>query len=102
MNESGIDPCEFKVLVLPDTVDEKTSAGLFLPQHVRDKEQLAQVKATLVATGGNAFDDWHDPIPMIGDRVFVAKYAGYQVEGVDKKRYQVCNDKDIVGILRQE
>lgn len=101
-NDSGLQPVEVKVLVKPDEVEEKTSGGLYLPDTVRDQERMAQVKATLVAIGGNAFEDWAEPIPRPGDRVYVAKYAGIRVPGLDGGWYQLINDNDIAGIITKE
>jgi co-chaperonin GroES (HSP10) len=62
---------------------------------------------TLVAIGGMAFtapdgSGWGEPTPKVGDRVKIAKYAGYFFKGADDEYYQVCNDKDIAGILVDE
>lgn len=101
-NQSGIQPVEYKVLVLPDTVEEKTESGLLIkPEIAREKEALAQVKAVLVAMGGNAFEDWADA-PKPGHRVYVAKYAGFPVDGADGRQYQLVNDKDIAAIITRE
>lgn len=100
-NESGIQPVEYKVLVQPDEVKQQTSGGIYLPDTTREMESLAQVKATLIAKGGLAFEDWTDP-PKTGQRVYVAKYAGYRVKGMDGKQYQIINDKDIAAIITKE
>jgi co-chaperonin GroES (HSP10) len=100
-NKSGIYPIEYKVLLLPEKVEEKTEGGIFLPDKVRDQEEMAQVRATLIAMGGDAFKDMRQPLPKLGDRVYVAKYAGFHVEGLDKEMYQVANDKDIIAIIRE-
>lgn len=97
-NPSKLQPVEFKVLVKPDKVDEM-SGPLFVPAHVRDKMQLAEIKSTLVAAGGNAFEDWSGARPAPGDRVYIAKYAGLYVKGEDGEEYRLCNDKDIVAII---
>jgi len=99
MNESGIQPVEYKVLIKPEVVEEKTAGGLFLPEQTQDKEKMAQVKGVLVAVGGNAFEDWKSP-PQIGDKVYFAKYAGYVVKGEDGEEYRLANDKDITAIIR--
>jgi chaperonin GroES len=99
MNESGIQPVEYKVLIKPEVVEAKTAGGLYLPEQSQDKEKMAQVRGALVAIGGNAFEDWCGP-PSIGDNVYFAKYAGYVVKGVDGEEYRLANDKDIAAIIR--
>lgn len=97
-NKSQLQPVEYKVLVKPDKVDEM-SGPLFVPAHVRDKLQLAETKSTLVACGGNAFEDWQGVRPVVGDRVYIARYAGMYVKGEDGEEYRLCNDKDISAII---
>lgn len=98
MNQSKIQPREFKILIKPVTVEEKTSSGIILAAQTQEKEQMAQVRGTLVAVGGNAFEDWNDA-PELGDTVYIAKYAGYIVKGEDGEEYRLCNDKDLCATI---
>jgi len=101
-NESGIQPVEDKLLLLPDEPN-RMIRGIIKPDKVREQEQMAQVRALLVAVGGNCFEDWDDPIPVVGDRVMVMKYAGIQgLEGVDGRVYQLCTARDVTAILTKE
>jgi co-chaperonin GroES (HSP10) len=101
-NESGIQPVEDKLLLLPDE-PSSVIRGIIKPDVVREKEGLAQVRALLVAVGGNCFEDWDDPIPRVGNRVMVMKYAGIQgIEGSDGRTYQICVARDITAILTAE
>ena len=105
-NRSGLQPVEYKVVVLQDEVEEKTKGGIYIPQDTRDKEQMAEVNGTLIAAGGLAFCDglngpWPGEKPKPGDRVLVSKYAGFVFEGKDGKQYQCCQDKDILGIWKE-
>jgi chaperonin GroES len=97
-NKSGIQPVEFKVLILPDSVKERTAGGIILPEMMKDKEQMAQVKGQIVAVGGDAFADWKDA-PVPGMRVYFGKYAGYMVTGEDGQEYRLVNDKDLVAVI---
>jgi len=105
-NKSGLQPVEYKVVVLQDEVEEKTAGGIYLPQDTQEKEQMAEVNGTLIAVGSMAFCDglnglWPEPVPEPGDRVLVSKYAGYTFKGKDGKQYQCCQDKDILGIWKE-
>ena len=102
MNKSGIEPVEYKVLIEPLDVDEKTESGIVLAKSITDKEKMAQVKGTLIDIGGNAFEDWNGKVPKAGDGVYFAKYAGYVIKGIDGKEYRLANDKDISAIIREE
>jgi len=99
MSESGIVPVEYKVLIEPEQVNEQTSGGLYLPQQTKEKDEMAQVKGTLVAVGGSAFEDWQGRRPEIGDKVYFGKYAGFVVEGADERKYRLINDKDVAAII---
>ena len=102
-NVSGIRPVEDKVLLLPDMIKEETSGGLHKPEVVVAQEQLAQVRALLVAMGGNCFEDWDEPVPKVGDRLMVCKYAGIlDIQGADGMTYQICTDRDITAILDED
>lgn len=105
-NPCGMQPVEYKILVRPDEVEETDQAfksakavGIVLPNEMTDREKMAQVKGVLIAVGGNAFEDFKEPKPKVGDRVWFAKYAGYKIVGNDEKEYRLCNDKDIAAIV---
>lgn len=95
-----IQPTEYRVLVKPDPVEKKTASGIVLPESVTEREEMAQQKGELIAVGGNAFEDWNEPKPKIGDRVLFGKYKGFEAEDEGEK-YRLCNDKDITAILEE-
>ncbi len=97
-NGSGLQPCEYKILVKREHV-EVIRGSILIPSQVVEKEQREGTDVTLVAKGGNAFEDFLPPIPQLGDRVKLAKYAGYTFVGEDGGAYTVCHDKDVAGIL---
>lgn len=100
MNKSGLHPVEYKILIEPEEIERKTESGIILTDKVTDREKMAQVRGKLIAVGGNAFEDWNEPIPKVGDTVSYAKYAGLIVEGSDEKEYRLANDKDITAIVQ--
>lgn len=99
MNKSGIQPVEYKVLIEPEAVEEKTAGGIILAPTTQEKDKMAQVRGVLVAVGGNAFDEWSGLIPKVGDKVYFGKYAGFIVNGADDKEYRLTNDKDVAAII---
>jgi chaperonin GroES len=101
-NESGVFPTEYKILVKPKKVDEKTKGGIIIPDESKDREQFAQMEGTLVACSPLAFtyDDWKSASPpRVGDRVLFAKFAGAKVTGKDGEEYRLINDKDCAAVL---
>ncbi len=102
---SKIKPTEYKVLIEPSKVDEKTKGGIIIPDERKDRDQFAQMEGTLVAVSPLAFSyadeaTWGDAEkPKPGDKVMFAKYAGAAVKGMDGKDYRLVNDKDIGAVL---
>lgn len=96
----NIRPVEYKVLVKPCEVEEKTVGGLYLPDQARDKEKFAKSEGTIVAVGAIAFTDpdWLDN-PRVGDRVLFDRYAGSLVKDEDGIEYRLINDKEIGAVL---
>jgi len=101
MNQSGLWPCEFKVLVKPDEV-KKRAGEIYIPDQVTEKEKREQIYGTLIAVGGNAFEDWEWPIPKVGDRVLFARYAGVVQKGLDGEPYNIMYDKDIACVIDKD
>lgn len=100
MNKSGIHPVEFKVLVRPKKVEEKTVGGIIIPESAKEKEKYATVEGVLVAIGTIAFTspDWLDK-PKVGDTVLYDKYSGARVKGKDEEEYILLNDKEIGAVI---
>jgi chaperonin GroES len=101
-NPSGVYPTEYKVLIRPIEVDQKTKGGIIIPDETKERDQFAQMRGVLVAVSPLAFtyDDWKDAKPpKVGDEVLFAKYAGAVVDGKDGKKYRLTNDKDIAAVL---
>jgi co-chaperonin GroES (HSP10) len=107
LNDSGLAPVEYKILIKPEKIEETDptlararALGLELTHDTTERERMAQVKGVLIAVGGNAFQDWNEPIPKVGDVVFYAKYAGMNVRAKDGAELRLCNDKDVSAIVR--
>jgi len=106
LNPTGIHPVEYKVLIKPETVDDKSTGGLFLPDTARDREQMAVDRGVLVECAGMAFSDWKGLKPAVGNRVVFDKYKGTLMKYRNKdgvfEDYRLCNDKNICAILEEE
>lgn len=93
-------PVEYKVIVKPEAVEEKTAGGIIIAEQTKSKMQSEELRATLVLVGGNAFKDWDGDKPKQGDTVLIGKYAG-SVVVINDVEYRHLYDKDIVAILRE-
>jgi len=102
MNNSGLTPLEFFVVVELDRDEEKTAGGIILLKQTQDADKLATQEGTLVAVSPHAFtyaDNWPEgSVPQIGQRVLFKRYAGH-LHDRDGKTYRLLNDKDLVAIV---
>jgi len=85
------------VLVKPyASQPELVSKILEIPQSARDRIQLAEQEAIVVAVGPEAWKEEAQPRAKPGDRVMISKYAGSIVVGIlDKTTYRVINANDV-------
>ncbi len=101
INTSGLSPVEYKILIEPEEVEQKSAGGIIMAPATTEKEKQAQVRGKLIAVGGNAFEDWKEPIPRVGDTVMFAKYAGLVIKAKDGRELRVANDKDVTTIVTE-
>ena len=95
-----VTPVEYKVLIKPDVVDDKSAGGLFLPDSVRDRDQYAVDRGVIIAHGEGFFVKLPGPVPKVGDKVIFNKYAGTLIK-IEREDFRLCNDKDICAILKE-
>ena len=103
MNQSGIIPTEYRVLIKPDEVEEITKGGIFLPDQKQEQEKYATTEGLIVDISPLAFTyvespEWKGQKPKVGQRVVHAKYAGLRITGNDGEEYTLLNDKDICAV----
>jgi len=105
MNETGIVPVEYKVLIKIDEIDDKSSGGILLPENTREREQMAHDRGTLIEASDMAFSDWKGLKPEAGDKVIFNKYAGtviqFRREDRTMSRFRLCNDKDVCAVIKE-
>lgn len=100
-NVSGIIPLEYYILIRLDTIAERTSKNIWLPETTREQLQQAQTSGELIDIGPLAFryDVENKVIPKVGDRVVFPKYGGFVVKGKDTAEYRLLKDGDLAAIL---
>lgn len=101
MTEIKLKPLEYRVVVLPDSIDDKLGSGVLVKaETTKVQDRRKQTKGILVAVSDCAFSDWTDSPPKVGDRVEFSMYSGqFYVE--NDVEYRIMNDSDIVGILKE-
>jgi len=103
MNNSGILPMEYNVLVKPTDVEKSTKGGVILPDSTVEKEQFGRMEGTLVAVSPMAFkfSDWPEGArgPQVGDTVVFSRYQATELQGRDGGKYWLMKDQSIAGIM---
>lgn len=92
MAKMKIKPLADRVLVEPAPAEEKTAAGIIIPDTAKEKPQ----KGTIVAVGPGKKDE---PMTVkIGDTVLYGKYAGTELI-IGGSNYLIMRESDIVAIV---
>lgn len=100
--ETTIRPIEYNVLIYPDPVEQKTKGGIIISDVTKESDEHAQQRGTIVAMSPFAFtyDNWPmdaNP-PVIGDRVFFARYDGALIDDGGHK-FRLVKDKSIAAVI---
>lgn len=95
--DGGFEPGNNKVLVCPDPVPTQSAGGIAFPKDLVEREEYAQIFATLVSIGPDAWKDRKTPVAAVGEKVMIAKFTGQLFTGPDGRRYRVIHDTDIIG-----
>jgi chaperonin GroES len=92
MTKVKIKPLADRVLVEPAAAEEKTAAGIIIPDTAKEKPQ----KGKVVAVGAGKKDE---PMTVkVGDMVLYGKYAGTEIT-VDGENFLIMRESDIVAIV---
>ncbi len=92
MAKLKIKPLADRVLIEPAPAEEKTAAGIIIPDTAKEKPQ----KGTVVAVGTGKKDE---PMTVkVGDVVLYGKYAGTEIT-IDGNNYLIMRESDIVAII---
>jgi co-chaperonin GroES (HSP10) len=99
----GMRATGWNLIVVPEPVDEKRGA-IFIPDSVKDKEEIVQQRGRVVSIGPAAFTaaDYAGEEPVEGDAVIFAKLAGFKIQLADGKLARVIQDRDVAVILDEE
>jgi co-chaperonin GroES (HSP10) len=94
INKSGLKPLGRAVLLEPYE-PEFNKSMIAIPDHVRSRELMGEMRGVVVAVGEHCWPD--EPArAKPGDKVLASKYSGAIVKGTaDGKLYRVCNDEDL-------
>ena len=88
----NIKPLADRVLINPAKAEEKTVAGIIIPDTAKEKP----LKGEVVAVGEGTKDE--KMVLQAGDTVLFGKYAGTEIE-VGEEKYLIMRQSDVLAIL---
>ena len=88
----NIKPLADRVLVKPATAEEKTVAGIIIPDTAKEKP----LKGEVLAVGNGTKDE--EMVLKVGDTVLYGKYSGNEVE-LDGEKYLIMRQSDVLAVL---
>ena len=88
----NIIPLADRVLINPAKAEEKTVAGIIIPDTAKEKP----LKGEVVAVGEGTKDE--KMVLKAGDTVLFGKYAGTEIE-VGEEKYLIMRQSDVFAIL---
>jgi chaperonin GroES len=92
-------PLHDRVVVKRIGAEEKTAAGIIIPDTAKEKPQQGAV----VAVGPGGRDETGKLIPIdvqTGDRVLFGKWSGTEVK-IDGIEYLIMKESEIMGVLAE-
>ena len=93
-----LQPLADRLVVKPIEAEEKTKAGIYLPDTAKEKPQEGEV----VAVGPGRLSDDGKRITMdikVGDIVIYAKYGGTEIK-IDNEEYLIVSRNDILALVK--
>ena len=87
-----IKPLSDRVLIQPNPAEEKTAAGLIIPDTAKEKPLAGKVVAVGPGTSEVKMEG------KVGDQVLYGKYAGTEVT-VEGETYLIMRQSDIFAII---
>lgn len=95
--KTNIKPLFDNILVRPVEAETKTAGGIYLPENVKEKPQVAEV----MAIGAGALDEHGKLIPMVvkvGQKVMFTKWGGNEVK-VGREEWKLVKQTEILAIV---
>lgn len=101
-NTSGFRATGHRLLLISGEVETVTAGGIVLAQKTIDKERSANVYATVVEIGYDAWSDKSTDFCDVGDRVLIGQYTGkFETSKRDGKEYRFVTDLDIISTVEE-
>ena len=104
-------PVGEKLIIKQVKAERVTAGGIVIPEDSAKKNDIAQMKAEVVAIGPLAFEmekkyekdygvNLNGFVPKVGDIILMAKYAGVNVKH-NGEDYRIIKDEDVTVVLEE-
>ena len=93
----SIRPLDDRVVVRPDSAEEKTAGGIVLPDTAKEKPARGEI----VAVGVGKLLESGARVPLslkVGDRVLYGKYSGSEVK-ISGVEHSILRESEILAVL---
>lgn len=96
-------PTGWRILVMPYQGKAKTDGGIYIPDQIREREQLATVVAYVLKVGPLAYKDpakfgEEEPWCKQGDWVCIGRYSGSRFK-IDGGEIRIINDDEVIATI---
>ena len=96
-------PTDWRMLVLPFKMKEKTKGGIIMGQDTLEKQQVAAQCGNVLAMGPDAYGDKQrfpdGPWCKVGDWVMFARYAGSRIK-IEGGEVRLLNDDEVLATIK--
>lgn len=96
------EPAGWKILIAVPNLKEKTDGGVFLPDHLKDREGVASILGFVLKLGPDCYKDENKfptgPWCKEGDFVIFRSYSGTRFK-VDGKEFRLINDDTVEAVI---
>ena len=90
----NIKPLADRVLIMPAEAEQKTAAGIIIPDTAKEKPMRGKV----LAVGKGTKD--HEMTVKVGDEVLYGKYSGTELE-FEGEKYLMMRQSDVLAIIEK-
>ena len=95
--DSTVKPLGERVILKVSESEEKTAAGILLPDTAKEKPQVGEV-AQVGPGKRNEHASRQSPEVSVGDKVLYSKYAGTDIK-LGSDEYVLLSEKDILAVV---
>lgn len=93
----NLKPLADRIVVEPMEAEEKTVAGIVIPDTAKEKPQQGKVVA--IGSGKVANNGERIPVSVkVGETVLFARYAGTEIK-IQGKKYLVMNESEVLAVV---